>query len=101
MKTYYGATFMTATDLAKAKIYHPMKIEYYKISQNKEQNCIKYGIQIVKKIYKNKQIETEQEKLLNITPSEEKVEEMLELLKNYQATPINLKDVMEDLTRQI
>lgn len=97
MKIFYGATFMTATDLAKANIYHPMKLEYYKIRQENKEEDIKYGIEIVKKMYKNKQIEIEQEKILNITKSEEKANEMLELLKKHQVTPVVLKDVIEDL----
>lgn len=97
MKTFYGATFITATDLAKAKIYHPMKLEYYKIRQDKENKNETYGIEIVKKIYKNKDIQIEQEKVLGITTIEEKIEAILELLKKHQVTPVILKDVIEDL----
>lgn len=96
MKTFYGATFMTATDLAKANIYHPMKLEYYKIHQNKEIENTTYGIEIVKKMYKNKQIEIEQEKILNVTSSEEKIDKLLSILKDYKVTPVVLKDVIED-----
>ena len=68
MKTFYGAAFVTLKELAVANIYHPIKLEYYKICQKNNEN-MKYGIEIVKKIYKNKQI---QEKVLSITNIEEK-----------------------------
>ena len=100
MKKFYGATFVTPSELEESNIHHPMKLEYYKICQDKKKECIKYGIEIVKKIYKDTKIETEQEKVLSITTIENKIEEILELLKNHQVTPIILKDVIEDLKYQ-
>lgn len=100
MKTFYGATFLAATELAKCNVYNPMKLEYYKIRQMKQKENKRYGIEIVKKMYKNKHVKIEKEKLLRITSSEEKVEKILEILKKYQVTPIILKDVIEDLEEQ-
>ncbi len=99
MKTFYGATYIKAINLAIAKVYHPIKIEYYKICQEKEEKNkdVLYGIEIIKKIYKNKKIQIEKEKTLSITSSEEKIEKILELLKNNQVTPIALKDIVADL----
>ena len=97
MKTFYGDTFIKIADLAMSKIYYPIKLEYYKIWQETENENRIYGIEIVKKKYVNKSIQTEQEKILEITKSEEKIEEILQIIKMGQVTPVSLKYVVEDL----
>ena len=64
------------------------KIEYYKIKEEK------YGIEIIKKLNNN---ETEVKQARKIEISEEKINELLEILKRNRVTPMELEYVLEDL----
>ena len=92
LKIFYGETFIETATLVGSKINYPIKLEYYKINQEK-----KYGIEIVKKNLKNRKLEIEQERILNITTSKRKICKILEKLKRNQVMPINLSEIVKDM----
>ena len=57
MKHFYAGTFINRDDLKSIGIEYPIKLEYYKTRPNievtKNENKIKYGIEVVKTSYIN------------------------------------------------
>lgn len=103
MKNFFGSIFINRDRLREAGIDYPIKVEYYKITNEEEkikQNKLMYGIEIIKTEYRNK-IGVEQQKLEHITNDEKEILKMLRLLKENEVTPIGLQDViMEIKSRQ-
>ena len=99
-RTYYGGTFLEEEDLKESNIKHRIELEYY-TTANKETNDEKhgYGIEIIKKEYKNNRIDTESNSKECISNSSEKIIEIIDTLKKYKVTPIGLNDVLEDLLK--
>ena len=58
MKTFYGGTFINMEQLKESNIYTPIKLEYYKI-KNEKNYKENYGIEIFKTKYKGEEILTE------------------------------------------
>lgn len=85
--------------LSKEGINYPIKIEYFKLFdeiRNNHKN--KYGIEIIKSEFKNNNIIIENKEIREITTEENKIDEMLYLLKTNQVTPITVNDIISDLT---
>ena len=103
MKVFYGGIFVEREILHQAGIEHPIKLEYYKmINQNKQTNYEQniYGIDIVKTEYRENNIITEEKELKYLSKDENKINQMLNLLKEYIVTPISAQDVVEDLLKE-
>ena len=103
MKNFFGSIFINRDELREAGIEYPIKVEYYKITNEEEkikQNKLIYGIQIIKTEYKEK-IGVEQRKIENITNSEKEVDKILYQLKENEVTPIGLEDVLIELEEKI
>ncbi len=99
LKNFFGSIFINRDELEVAGINYPIKVEYYKITNEEEkikQNKLIYGIQIIKTEYKDK-IGVEQSKVEHITNSEKEIEQILGLMKNNQVTPISLEDVIIEI----
>lgn len=95
----YGEILLREELLRKNKIYHDVELEYYKIkngNDSKNEN-FKYGIEVVKKEYMDNEIKQENSVVEMLTSSEEKVEKILEKLKNNAVTPITLEYVIADM----
>lgn len=104
MKTFYGDTFISKEELEAEEITYPIKLEYYKIvndSIRNNQYNIKYGIDIVKTEYKKDNTNVEEEKLKYITNDERQVDDILEMLKQNEVTPIGVKDVISDYLNEV
>lgn len=100
MKTFHGCIFMNKDELEKVGVNHPIKVEYYKIKEDKE-NLETYGIQVLKTEYLEQDvIQTETAWIENITEDETKADAMLEILKRNQVTPVIAEDVVADLMYQ-
>lgn len=100
MKNFFGGIFIDKEKLRKVGIEHPIKVEYYKITNEDEvlkQHKEKYGIQIIKTEYKQDIISIEQNELPNITNDENYIEEILKLLKSNEVTPVSLTEIISDL----
>lgn len=101
MKNFFGSIFINRDELEEAGIKYPIKVEYYKITnetQKIKENELMYGIQIIKTEYKEK-IGIEQNKLEHITNDEKEIMQMLEKLKENEVTPVGLEDVIIELKR--
>ena len=86
MKSFFGSIFINRDELREAGIDYPIKVEYYKITNEEEkikENKLIYGIQIIKTEYKDK-IGVEQEKVEHITNEENEITTMLRLIKENE-----------------
>ena len=99
MKNFFGSIFINRDKLEEAGINYPIKVEYYKITNEEEkmkQNKLIYGIQVIKTEYKNK-IGVEQEKIEHITNDENEISRILSIMKENEVTPIGLEDVILEI----
>lgn len=103
MKNFYGSIFINRDELREAGIEYPIKVEYYKLSNedNKSRNNKAiYGVQIIKTEYKDK-IGVEQNKIEHITNNEKQINMILNQLKENEVTPVVLEDVIIELEEKI
>lgn len=91
MKTFFGGIFIETKRLKEEGIEYPIKVEYYKIE---EEN--KFGIEIIKKEYKEQKIDIEKQELKSLSKDECKINRMLELFKKNEVTPISAPEIIED-----
>jgi len=99
-RTYYGGAFLGEEDLKETNINHRIELEYYTIiNKGTKDKQDSYGIEIIKKEYKNNEINTEITSKKHISSSAKKVIEIINTLKKYKVTPIGLNDVLEDLLK--
>lgn len=96
MKTFYGGTFISKTKLKEESIYNPIKLEYYKI-ENEEDTKESYGIEVVKTEYMQNDILVERKRLDEITDNEKVANNILDLFKRNEVTPISADEIIEDL----
>ena len=99
MKNFFGSIFINRDELREAGIDYPIKVEYYKITNEEEkikENKLIYGIQVIKTEYRDK-IGVEQNKMEHITNDEKEITKMLSLLKENEVTPISLEDVILEI----
>ena len=99
MKNFFGSIFINRDELREAGINYPIKVEYYKITNEEEkikQNKLIYGIQVIKTEYRDK-IGVEQNKIEHITNDEKEINKMLDLIKENEVTPIGLEDVVLEI----
>ena len=99
MKNFFGSIFINRDELKEAGIDYPIKVEYYKITNEEEkikENKLIYGIQIIKTEYKDK-IGVEQNKVEHVTNDEKEITKILSLMKQFEVTPIGLEDVILEI----
>lgn len=94
MRTFFGDILINKQKTEDLKIKYPIKVEYYKTT-NEENNT--YGIEIIKKEYKKRKINTEQKAIMNLTNDENKIEKLLNIFKENKVTIINAEDIIEDI----
>ena len=100
MNIFFGGTFIKEENLEEAGIVNPIKLEYYKIINEDEfinKDNAKYGIKIVKTEYIKDDIKTENKEIKHLSDNEEKTNQILEVLKRNEVTPIGVQDIMQDL----
>lgn len=95
MKKFYGGTYISKEELEENKIYHPIRLEYYKI-ENEENSKLFYGIEVVKTQYKEKEPEVERNEVKYITTEEEKIIDLLEKFKNGTVMPDFLEEMINE-----
>lgn len=96
MRTFHSCIFIDRDELEKVGIDHPIKVEYYETKESND-NLEEYGIEVIKTEYFGKDIRTEKVYIENITNNESETYGILNLLKQYQVTPISAQDVVNDL----
>lgn len=102
MNIFFGGTFIRKEELEEAGIDYPIKLEYYKIINENEltkKDKSKYGIKVVKTEYIENNIKTEDKTIKYLCSSEQKIDEILNILKNNEVTPIAIKDVISDISK--
>lgn len=104
MRIFFNSTFIKQETLKEAGINHPIKLEYYKIINEDEmikKEKAKFGINIIKTEYKKEQVKIENKKIQYISNDEKRVEEILNLLKENEVTPIAVEDVLSDYSKKL
>ncbi len=101
IKEFYGGTSLDYNDaeyiLKKGKV----ELKYYKIISNilgKKTKHQKYGIEVVKKCINNNIVSEEKKEIFNCIEKEDVADRVLELLKVNRVSPINVLEVLEDLS---
>ena len=101
MRNFFGSIFINRDKLREAGIEYPIKVEYYKITNEIPiKHKLIFGIQIIKTEYKER-IRIEQSKIENLTSNEKEIDKILDQLKNNEVTPIGLEDVVIELEEKI
>ena len=105
MKHFYAGTFINRDDLKKVGIEYPIKLEYYKTKSQddllKHENEIRYGIEVVKTSYLQKEVKIENVEIAEFTQNEIMVNQILDILKRNEVTPINAEYIVEDLLKEM
>ncbi len=93
---YYGAAVLNEAGI------NEVVLEYYKSKKytfRKAKLKTYYGITIVKREYKKDKVNLEKNTVKQISTNENKIKNLLEVLKTYKVTPIALNDVLTDLLK--
>ena len=102
MNIFFGGTFIKKEELEEEGIDYPIKLEYYKIineDEFKKKDKAKYGIKVVKTEYMKDDTKIEDETIKYLCSNEQKVDEILNILKENEVTPIITKDVISDISK--
>lgn len=101
IKEFYGGTLIDSKDLEGAIYKGKIELKYYKIISNtieKKKKKRKYGIEVVKKYANNNIVSEEKKEIFNCIEKEEVADRVLELLKINKVSPINVIDILKDLS---
>ncbi len=99
IKEFYGGTFLNTQETINSS--EKIELKYYKIINEvagKRTNHIKYGIEVVKKCIKGNIITEEKKEIFNCIENEDTAEKVLEILKVNKVSPINVVDILEDMS---
>ena len=102
MKTFFGSIFIKREKLGEAGIKYPIKLEYYKIINEDEfirGDHAKYGIKIVKTEYLDNDTKVEDKTIKYLSSNEQKINDILTILKENEVTPICVQDVICDFSK--
>ena len=102
MKTFFGSIFIEKEKLKEAGVEHPIKLEYYKIINEDEfinKSNAKYGIKIVKTEYLDNDTKVEDKTIKYLSSNEQKINDILTILKDNEVTPICVQDVICDFSK--
>lgn len=100
MKIFYTSTFIKKEELEEARINHPIKLEYYKIINEDEimkGEKARFGIKVIKTEYINNNTKTEEKEITYLSNDEKRIEEILNIFKENEVTPISVEDIIYDL----
>ena len=100
VRTYYGGNYIDDKDLEESDVRNRIELEYYttKTYGNKLNEEVEmYGIEIVKKEYKDEGINIEFRNRGNICNNLDKINTIVDTLKRCKVTPIGLDDVIDDI----
>lgn len=104
VKTFFGSKFMEKEKLEEAGIYHPIKLEYYKMIHEDELingKHPKFGIKVVKTEYLKEDTKVEEKEIKYISNDEKKVNEILGILKENEVTPVCVQDIICDFSKKM
>lgn len=96
MKTFFDGIFVDDQTLKDAGLEYPIKLEYYKTVAEKENVEAKFGIEIVQTEYKKGYTNVESKKIENITNNSEEIDNILNIFRDNEVTPVGMKDVLNE-----
>lgn len=96
MKTFFGSVFIDKDKLLEARIGHIIKLEYYKIIDEENK---KYGIRTIKKEYMGNKTRIEEKTINYLSNDEQKIEDILNILKRNEVTPVCVEEIISDLSK--
>lgn len=95
---------MNREELKNIGVKYPIKLDYYKTKTNtedvKNENEIKYGVEVIKTSYINEKVEIERKYMPEILKDEIKINNILSKLKENKVTPISAEYIVEDLLKE-
>lgn len=94
MKKIYSSDYVAKEILEENNIDHPIKLEYYRIKNEEANNA--YGVEIVKTEYKENGIQTESEKVENVTSDEKQIDLFLANISKGLVTPGFAKEIANE-----
>ena len=100
MRIFFSSLFMKKEELLEAQIKHPIKLEYYKIINEDEimkGEKARFGIKVIKTEYINNNTKTEEKEITYLSNDEKRIEEILNIFKENEVTPISVEDIIYDL----
>ena len=97
MKKFFGGMFIEEEILRKEGIYHPIKLEYYKIENEPKEGKLKYGLEVVKTEYYTNDVKIEKKEVENLTNDENSIKKVLNILKENKVTPVAMQDVIKEI----
>lgn len=100
MKYFFGSTFMSQEDLRNIGVTYPIKLDYYKTKEEKIQNEVKYGVEIIKTSYIDDKVDIEKTNIPEFIKDELKIDTILDKLKTNKVTPISAEYVIEDFLKE-
>ena len=99
-RKFYGDTIIKLENMEEKNTCtgNKFKIEYYQLESSitEANHLVKYGVEILKRDVVNDNI-LERKEIRDITNTEEKIYNLLDILYRNEVTPISLNDVIEDL----
>ena len=98
-KTFFDGIYVEKETLKEAGIEYPIKLEYFKTTQEDKEDEKAFGIQIVKTEYKKEVVEIETKEIKNITTNEGRIDYILTKFKDNEVTPIGADDIIEELEK--
>lgn len=104
MKTFYSSTFIKKEELQEAGITYPIKLEYYKIINEDEimkGEKARFGIKVVKTEYREKETKTEEKEITYLSNDEKRIEEILDIFKQNEVTPISVEEIIYDFWKSM
>ena len=104
MNVFFGSIFIEKEKLQEAGINHPRKLEYYKIineDQMLNNDKAKFGIEIIKTEYKGENSEVENKKIEYLSNDENKINKVLNILKENEVTPVCVQEIIYDVSRSM
>ncbi len=99
MKYFFGSTFMSQEELRNIGVTYPIKLDYYKTKEEKIQNEVKYGVEIIKTSYIDDKVDIEKTNIPEFIKDELKIDTILDKLKTNKVTPISAEYVIEDFLK--
>lgn len=96
MKSFYSGIYVSKELLAQNRRDNPIRLEYYRIKNEKTNEKESYGIEVVKTEYIDGKPNVETETIENITDNERTVNQFLDCLKHGYVTPISAKEIVDD-----
>ena len=99
IKEFYGGASINSNDAEYIMKKGKVELKYYKIISNLVgKKHKKYGIEVVKKCINDNIISEEKKEIFNCIEKEETADRVLELLKINKVSPINVVDILEDMS---